>query len=147
MVLDDLTQRAYFALNLVGGAAMLLLLATLAIPGRNPLFSRSRVATLTSLCFSRLISVVFSCLLCVPPPSAVNLVESMKLSIHTACFPAPSPDHRHRIPFVLPKLPSLYQQSHPYSRSQLSLSFSMCVLSISSFSHHPLICIGSSCGF
>ena len=80
MVLDALLQRVYFALNLLGGAAMLLLLVTLAIPGRNPLFSRARIATLTSLCFSRLISVVFSCLLCVLLPSAVNLVSSTKLS-------------------------------------------------------------------
>ena len=80
MVLDALIQRVYFALNLLGGAAMFLLLVTLAIPGRNTLFTRARVATLASLCFSRLISVVFSCLLCVPLPSAVNLVSSTKLS-------------------------------------------------------------------
>lgn len=137
MVLDALLQRAYFALNLLGGAAMLLLLVTLAIPGPNRLFSRSRVATLTSLCFSRLISAVFSCLLCVPPPSAVNLVGATKLSTLTVCFPARSPDHRHRIPFVLPKLPSLYQQSLLYSPSPFSVSFSTCVVPFLAFrSHH-----------
>lgn len=147
MVLDALLQRVYFALNLLGGAAMLLLLVTLAIPGRNPLFSRARIATLTSLCFSRLISVVFSCLLCVLLPSAVNLVSSTKLSSPTVCFPARSPVHRLRIPFVLPKLPSLYQQSHLYSRSPLSLSFSTCAVSIGLFSHRLLICVGFSYGF
>ena len=114
MVLDDLTQRAYFALNLLGGAAMLLLLATLAIPGRSPLFSRSRVATLTSLCFSRLMSVVFSCLLCVLPPSAVNLVSSMKLSTQQFVF-------RHGRRTTAIEFP-LYYPSYPHCINKVTLT-------------------------
>ena len=138
MVLDVLLLRAYFALNLLGGAAMILLLITLAIPGPNPRFSRSRVATLTSLCFSRLLSIVFSCLLCVPPPTPKRARPSTfdlpSLKPRTVCFPVPSPDDPHRIPSVLPKLPSLYQLSRLYSPSPLSPSFSTSVVS-----HGPLL--------